>query len=61
LYEKLEIGLGIDAEFENRLDPDQIDIMATFTSPSGKKWDMPGFYNQAFRGGFNLRFSADKT
>jgi hypothetical protein len=61
LYEKLEIGLQLDAEFENPFDPDQLDIMATFTSPSGRQWKVPGFYSQNFRGGFSIRFSADET
>ena len=61
LYEKLEISLRIDADFENPFDPDQLNLMATFISPSGKKWEVPGFYTQAFRGGFHIRFSADET
>jgi hypothetical protein len=61
LYEKLEIPLQIDAVYENPYDPDEIDVMASFTAPSGKKWEVPGFYNQVYRGGFFLRFSADET
>jgi len=61
LYEKLEIGLQLDAEFENPFDPDQLDIMAVFTSPSGMEWKVPGFYSQNFHGGFSIRFSADET
>ncbi|MBL7113652.1 MAG: DUF5060 domain-containing protein [Bacteroidales bacterium] len=61
LYEKLEVFLSIDAVYENPFDPDEVDIMATFTSHSGKNWKVPGFYSQEFRGGFNIRFSADET
>ena len=60
-YERFQISMRIEADFENPFDPDQLDIMATFTSPSGKQWKVPGFYNQVFRGGFNVRFSADET
>ena len=60
LYEKFEFSVSIDAEFENPFDPDDLDIMAVFTSPSGNEWKVPGFYNQAFRGGFTIRFSPDE-
>jgi len=61
LYEKLEISLRIDAEYENPFDPEEIDIMGTFISPSGKEWKVPWFYSQAYRGGFSIRFSANET
>lgn len=61
LYEKLEFSMRIDADYENPFDPGQLDIMATFTAPSGKKWEVPGFYSEAFWGGFNVRFSANET
>ena len=60
LYEKLELGLSINAVYNNPFDPDELDIMATFTSPSGKEWKVPGFYTQERRGGFNVRFSPDE-
>jgi len=61
LYEKLEISLRIDADYENPFDPDEIDIMGIFISPSGEEWKVPGFYSQAYRGGFSIRFSANET
>ena len=60
LYNKFEISLRMDAEYENPFDPDQIDVMATFTAPSGKEWKVPGFFNQFFRGMFSVRFSPDE-
>jgi hypothetical protein len=60
MFEKLEMNIQIEAEFENPYDPDELDITATFTSPSGKTWKVPGFYNQVYRGGFLVRFSADE-
>jgi hypothetical protein len=61
LYEKLEIGLSINAEYSNPFDPDELNIMATFKSPSGKEWQVPGFYSQSRRGGFFVRFSPNET
>ncbi len=60
LYEKLEVFLSFDAEFENPFDPSQLDIMATFQSPSGATWKVPGFYGGDFRSAFSIRFSADE-
>ncbi|MFC2123174.1 DUF5060 domain-containing protein [Bacteroidota bacterium] len=44
LYDKFEITFWLDTEFGNPYDPDDINITATFTSPSGKEWKIPGFY-----------------
>lgn len=60
LYEKFELILRIEADFANPFDPDEIDIMATFTAPSGKQWKVPAFYNQTFWSGFNVRFSPNE-
>jgi hypothetical protein len=57
LYERLDIGLMIEAEFENPFDPGELDIMARFESPSGKIWNVPGFYSETFRSAFSIRFS----
>ncbi len=61
LYEKLEIGLQLEARYDNPFDPDQLDISAVFTSPLGREWKVPGFYHQDERGGFSIRFSAGET
>ena len=61
LYEKLELGLSINATYNNPFDPEELDIMATFRAPSGKEWEVPGFYSQERRGGFSIRFSPDET
>ena len=39
LYEKLELRIDVDATFTNPFDPDEIDLRAEFTSPSGKKYN----------------------
>jgi hypothetical protein len=61
LYEKLEISLEIKCEFINPFDPDEIDIHALFTSPSGKKWEIPGFYNYSLGTLWKIRFSPNET
>jgi len=61
LYDKFEARLNIEAKFVNPFDPDDIDIMATFTAPSGKKWNIPGFYHMALGTMWKVRFSPDET
>ena len=45
LYEKFELRIDLKATYDNPFDPDQIDLGAEFTSPSGKKQNIWGFYN----------------
>ncbi len=61
LYEKLEISLDIKCEFVNPFDPDEISIDALFISPSGKKWNIPGFYNLSHGTLWKIRFSPWET
>ena len=49
LYSLLEIDLNVTAQYENPFDPDDIDVVAVFTSPSGKKIVVPAFYYQDFK------------
>ncbi|MHC4518407.1 MAG: DUF5060 domain-containing protein, partial [Planctomycetota bacterium] len=44
LYEKFELRIDLDAKYSNPFDPQQIDVQAEFTSPSGHKWTIWGFY-----------------
>ena len=60
LYDKFEARLMIQAHFVNPFDPDDIDIIVTFTSPSGKKWNIPGFYQYTFGTMWKVRFSPDE-
>ncbi|MGV8879774.1 MAG: DUF5060 domain-containing protein [Sphingobacteriaceae bacterium] len=59
LYEKFEVSFNINNqnEYKNPFDPDEIDITAVFTSPTGRKWTIPGFYNYSWK----IRFSPDET
>ncbi|MEI6501102.1 MAG: DUF5060 domain-containing protein, partial [Armatimonadota bacterium] len=44
LYEKLELTAGLGATWDNPYDPDQVALDATFTSPSGRRFAVPGFF-----------------
>jgi len=45
-YEKFEIRVGLlDGNYDNPYDPDQIDLYAWFTSPSGDSLRINGFYD----------------
>ena len=48
-------------EFINPFDPADIDIQAIFTSPSGKKWEIPGFYYFSRATLWKIRFSPNET
>jgi len=45
VYEKFELRIDLKAEYNNPFNPDEIDLQAEFTSPSGRKWNIWGFYN----------------
>jgi hypothetical protein len=45
LYEKLEVRVDLDATYSNPFDPNEVDLWAEFTAPSGKTWKIWGFYN----------------
>jgi len=63
LYEKFEVSFNINNgnEYVNPFDPDEIDISADFTSPSGKKWKIPGFYYYSMGTLWKVRFSPNET
>lgn len=60
LYDKFEARLMIKAQFVNPFDPEDIDISATFISPSGKRWSIPAFYHYTFGTMWKLRFAPDE-
>ena len=61
LYDKFEIGLNLKAEFINPFNPDEIDISAIFTAPSGKQWNVFGFYNYSYGSVWKIRFAPNET
>ncbi|KPK42410.1 MAG: hypothetical protein AMJ78_02640 [Omnitrophica WOR_2 bacterium SM23_29] len=46
-YEKFELTIDLEASYKNPFDPEQIDLKATFTSPTNEKIDVPGFLYSA--------------
>jgi hypothetical protein len=60
LYDKFEIGLNLKAEYVNPFNPEEIDITAFFTAPSGKQWTIYGFYNYSMGTVWKVRFSANE-
>jgi hypothetical protein len=66
-WHEIEITLtGPDSQGRSDPNPFAIHFDVTFTSPTGRKYQVPGFYNGDGRGGFNgsvwmVRFSADET
>jgi hypothetical protein len=62
-YEKFELKLGLgNVGIENPYDPADIDVYAIFTTPSGKKIKINGFFDD-YRGinQWKLRFSPNET
>ncbi|CAN5336660.1 hypothetical protein BH20BAC1_BH20BAC1_09430 [soil metagenome] len=60
-FDKFEVGINIKADFINPFDPDEIDISATFTSPSGKAFLIYGFYDYSSGTMWKLRFAPTET
>lgn len=48
LFEKFEISFDLTRTYENPFDPDQVDIRAVFTSPSGKTQEQFAFLYRDF-------------
>ncbi|MEN8203854.1 MAG: DUF5060 domain-containing protein [Bacteroidota bacterium] len=63
LYERFEIDvILVDACYDNPYDPDEIDLSAVFTSPTGKQWYINGYFdNTTLEAQWKVRFSPDET
>ncbi|MBM3500506.1 MAG: DUF5060 domain-containing protein, partial [Armatimonadetes bacterium] len=48
-YERLELTVDLSALHDNPYDPQQVDLTASFTAPSGTTTVVPGFYYQGYR------------
>jgi len=58
LYDKFELNADLRATFSNPYDPDEVDLWAEFTAPSGKVQKIWGFYNPGRRAGaWMVRFA----
>jgi hypothetical protein len=75
-YERLELDVDLSAAYDNPYDPDQVALDGIFTSPSGKRLVVPGFFMVPFRrkvtggveamlpdgnGAWKIRFSPRET
>ena len=62
-YEKYEIQFTVEnAEWENPFDPDEIDVRGVFKAPSGKEWEIFGFYdNYQNQDIWKVRFAANES
>lgn len=62
-FEKFEVSFNINNgnEYANPFDPEEVDIMAFFTAPSGKVWKIPGFYYYTMGTLWKVRFAPDET
>lgn len=61
-FEKFELKISLESAFDNPFDPDQVDLGAEFTAPSGKKWNIWGFYNPGdWNSLWMVRFTPDET
>ena len=62
-YAKIELTVGLTGSYTNPYDPDQIDLSATFTSPTNKTWKINGFYAVDAANGtaWKIRFAPDET
>ncbi len=60
--EKLELRIDLKATFQNPYDPDEVDLWAEFTAPSGQQWRIWGFYNpSSWAALWMVRFTPDET
>ena len=61
-YSKIEFVVGLTGTYTNPYDPDQIDLSATFTAPSGATWKIYGFYgvDAANNSSWRIRFAPDE-
>jgi hypothetical protein len=62
-YEKFEVKLELEnVSYENPFDPEEIDVYAIFSAPSGKNYRVNGFYdNYNNANQWKLRFSPNET
>src|SRR6266545_3376356 len=61
-YEKLELRVDVQATYQNPYDPDESDLWAEFTAPSGKVWKIWGFYNpSSWASLWMVRFAPDEV
>ncbi len=48
VYEKVEFGIEVDAEYRNPFDPEEVDLALRFVTPRGASLTVPAFRYQAY-------------
>lgn len=56
-YDKLEISFNLNASYTNPFNPDEVNVYATFTTPSGAVEVVPGFYKSNTSPKWAVRYS----
>lgn len=54
-YERIELTADLTAAYENPFDSQEVALSATFRAPSGKAWQVPGFWDG--RDAWKVRFT----
>ncbi|CAM4350928.1 chitodextrinase [Paenibacillus endophyticus] len=57
VYGKYEIQFDLSSTYSNPFNPDEVDVKAYFTTPTGQTEVMPGFYNKASSPKWAVRYS----
>ncbi len=47
-YEKLELLIRVDVQYDNPFDPEEIDLTAMITTPGGRRLTVPAFFMQDY-------------
>jgi chitodextrinase len=57
VYEKLEVSFNLGTVYSNPFNPDEVDVRAYFTTPSGRIDVMPGFYKSNSSPNWAVRYA----
>ena len=48
-YEKIELLIAIDSQYDNPFDPNEVDLTLLLKTPGGKEFTLPAFYCQDYK------------
>lgn len=62
MYDRYQLSLDFKADFTNPFDPQEVSLKAVMTSPSGKTWNINGFFNyNSWQSQWQVRFAPNET
>ncbi|HZG78306.1 MAG TPA: DUF5060 domain-containing protein, partial [Paenibacillus sp.] len=61
MYDKFEMTFNLSTTYNNPFNPDEVNVLATFTTPSGKTEVVPGFYKSNTSPKWAVRYSPRET